>query len=129
VPCSTRSLPLASARENCSIWCQRWIFATLRARLACTGSLLAPARRHNVGFLKRALRAKRWTELRIVEPGLSVAKHFSAELMRFPSGAVTRDELAALARTWQAVFDTGNIRSGSWKTGAARCPGAMRAPS
>lgn len=71
--------------------------------------LFSPARRHSFGLLRRALAAKPAPEPRATQGGLSAAQRRTFELMRLAKGVATRQEIARLARTWQTVFDSGEL--------------------
>ena len=72
--------------------------------------LSAPARRHCFGLLRRGLAAPSMPERSTAQGGFVAAQRRTFELMRLPKGVATYDEIARLARTWQTVFDSGELR-------------------
>jgi len=100
---------------------RRWFMrASARRILGCQAAfqdsklvgswLFSPARRHTFGLLRRALGTEPRPVPSRVGTGMAAAKRLSFELMRLPKGAATRNEIAELARIWQAVFDSGELR-------------------
>lgn len=71
---------------------------------------LAPDRLYTRSLLRSALAAKKRPEIVVAERGMAGARRATLSLLRLPRGAASRAELRHLARAWQDVFESGEVR-------------------
>lgn len=72
--------------------------------------LFAPGRRHALSLLKLALRSQARPEIVEDAHDFAAAKRTLFELLRLPRGHATRGELTRVARAWDNVFESGQLR-------------------
>ena len=71
--------------------------------------LLSPGRVHSRSLLKLALQRPARSKFAATARDFATAQRLTYELLRLPRGLAARSELAELARTWQTVFDGGEL--------------------